>query len=72
MITISYATKDAAFDRILTKLKDLSLAYQLDDTSGSEDLQLADGQQTVTGETAIQAYLEQLESELGQWYYCSC
>ena len=72
MITISYPAKDAAFDRVISKLKELTLAYQLDDAQKPEELILEDGQKTVAGEAAIQAYLEQLEGELGQWYYCSC
>lgn len=72
MITITYAKSDAELERILEKLKNLSLAHKLINSTEVAEIQLEDGIEKVQGEAAIQAYLEKLEGELGQWYYCSC
>ncbi|HKK76717.1 MAG TPA: hypothetical protein VJ953_16690 [Saprospiraceae bacterium] len=72
MITITYPKADADLERVLEKIKDLSLAHKTVASPATAEIQLEDGITKVQGEAAIQAYLEKLEGELDQWYYCSC
>lgn len=72
MITISYSEADAALERILEKLKALSLAHKTIVAPELNEIQLEDGIEQIHGEAAIQDYLEDLAGELRQWYYCSC
>jgi hypothetical protein len=72
MITIHYSTKDQSLVRIEEKLKELSLAYQTKVDENVQQLTLKDGTETNEGEAAIQLYLEKLQGELDQWYYCAC
>lgn len=72
MITISYPQKNAVLERVLEKLKELSLAHKATANPYINIIQLEDGISKVQGEAAIQKYLEELAGELDQWYYCSC
>lgn len=72
MITIHYPQQDESLARIEEKLKSLSLAYKKQEDAEVKAPTLKDGTETVNGEAAIQTYLEKLEGELGQWYYCAC
>lgn len=72
MITIHYQQKDQQLERIEEKLKSLTLAYKTQQDSAIQQPTLKDGLETIIGEPAIQTYLEQLEGELGQWYYGAC
>lgn len=72
MITIHYQQKDESLACIEEKLKSLSLAYKKQEDPEVKAPTLKDGTETINGETAIQTYLEQLQGELGQWYYCAC
>lgn len=72
MITISYPKEDLQLEQVLETLKNLSLAHKTIANPEVEEIQLNDGLKTIKGEAAIQAYLEDLADELGQWYYCSC
>lgn len=72
MIIISYPAEDKALDQITEKLQELSLAFQTEASSGLADIQLEDGLRTVVGKVDILEYLDQLQGELKQWYYCSC
>lgn len=72
MITISYTKADVELDRVLEKLKELSLAHKIVVRPTLDQVQLEDGSTKVQGETAIQTYLQELEAELDQWHYCSC
>ena len=71
MITLKYASGDAALNRVEEKLRSLSLAFQKEEND-SPEIRLEDSSRSIEGEAAILAYLEELEQELGQWYYCSC
>jgi hypothetical protein len=72
MIIISYPQKDAVLERVLEKLKELSLAHKTRASPDIKVIQLEDGISKVQGASAIQQYLEELAGELDQWYYCSC
>lgn len=72
MITIHYQTTDQRLSRIEEKLKSLALAYKTQQDAEVQEPTLKDGLETVKGDEAIETYLEQLEEELGQWYYCAC
>lgn len=72
MITISYPQKDTALERVLEKVKELSLAHRTAVNPDINVIQLEDGISKVQGEADIQQYLEELAGELDQWYYCSC
>ena len=62
--------KDA--NKIEDRLKSLSLAYKRVTEKKISDIQLADGATEIEGFKAIEGYLDQLQGELNQWYYCAC
>ena len=57
------------FQLIQEKLDQLRLAYRMSFTKGKAIIE--DGKSIIKGETKILDYLEKLEKELIQWYYCS-
>lgn len=72
MITLKFAQPTNESQQIEERLKELSLAYKTETNISSKQVELTDGITNVQGHEAIQNYLDQLSSELGQWYYCAC
>lgn len=50
----------------------MSLAFKLEQVDGLEQMTLQEGKVEVVGFEAINAHLNQLASELKDWYYCYC
>ena len=57
---------------IIDRLKSLSLAFRKEENAAVKEITLEDGQSIVEGTEKIEQYLDQLQGELHQWYYCSC
>ena len=70
MITLIGNKEKDLFKSIQDKLDKLTVSYQMKFTKNTPYLQ--DGNLEVKGEDKINSYLEELESELIQWYYCAC
>ena len=70
MITLVGNKEKDAFKAIQDKLDELTVAYQMMYTTDRPYLQ--DGNTRIEGTDEINAYLEDLQSELIQWYYCAC
>jgi len=70
MITLIGNKEKDAFKKIQDRLDSLSLSYQLQYTNDSPYLQ--DGKIVIKGEEDISSYIDELASELNQWYYCAC
>jgi len=72
MISIQYAKPSADLSGVTARLEELSLAHSLDQVNDQQVLALVDGDHSYQGAKAIHEYLDQLASELNQWYYCDC
>jgi len=72
MITLKYTTRNQQVEEVEERLRELSLAFASETTSGLQQLQLVDGLHQVDGFPAIQNHLEELSKELHKWYYCDC
>ena len=70
MITLVGNKDKDSFKVIQDKLDELTVAYQMMYTKDTPYLQ--DGNTLIKGKDEINAYLEELQSELIQWYYCAC
>jgi hypothetical protein len=72
MYTLKYATAGKEVNEIIDRFKQLSLAFQVEESADFEELRLQEGQQTIIGLENIKAHLEELSRELHRWYYCDC
>lgn len=70
MITLVGNKEKEAFKSIQDKLDSLTVSYQMKYTKDKPYIQ--DGKLEFKGQDKINEYLEELESELIQWYYCAC
>lgn len=71
MITLKIPTGQVYKD-VEERLLSLSLAFKKEQLEGITAITLEDGKTVVVGKEKIQAYLDQLQGELNQWYYCAC
>lgn len=72
MIVLKIPAKEAKFLPIVDRLKSLSLAFRQEENAEVKEITLEDGKSVVEGVQKIEQYLDQLQGELHQWYYCSC
>ncbi|MDA9774364.1 hypothetical protein N9B82_05345 [Saprospiraceae bacterium] len=68
MVTLIGKKTSKKFLEIQEKLDNFSVSYQMKYTSDTP--YLTDGEKEFKGDKKINAYLEELEQELKQWYYC--
>lgn len=54
------------------RLKDLSLAYVMVEDGTIDSPALVDGKKSYEGLEAMNEYIDLLDREKGQWYYCDC
>lgn len=71
MITLTYRQPSQEVKHIKEKLASLSLAYA-DQIDQEHAIALRDNEEIYIGQASIEQYLQQLEGELDQWYYCNC
>ena len=67
-----YHKKTEEVNIIEERLKELSLAYKLVKTEDKDGLALVDGSKSYVGLEEMIAYVNLLDKEKGQWYYCDC
>ncbi|MEM9549475.1 MAG: hypothetical protein AAGA77_26125 [Bacteroidota bacterium] len=72
MMTLTYFNRTAEIAEIENRLKQLTLAYNLEERDGQEEPMFVDGKSKYVGIDEMNAYLDQLEREKEQWYYCGC
>ena len=72
MITLKFATLSPEVIDLEESLKDLSLAFKMEEDKALYQPILEDGELTLKGEKAIKAHLDKLSGELKQWWYCDC
>ena len=68
MVTLIGKKTSKKFLEIQEKLDNFSVSYQMKYTSDKP--YLTDGDKEFKGDKKITAYLDELEQELKQWYYC--
>jgi len=66
----SIASKDT--DTIIERLEGLSLAHTLVVDPTIQETQIVDGSKSYIGVEKINVYIDQLDREKEQWYYCNC
>lgn len=71
-MTLQYEVPNSNVQEIISKLKDLSLAFTKQKVKGLKSAVLVDGKEKIVGATAIFDHLGVLEEELDSWYYCNC
>lgn len=57
---------------IKEKMDDLTLAFEKKESSDISEIVFEDGKEILAGIEAVTKRLEEIESELHQWYYCNC
>jgi len=67
-----YNKKTEQILEILSKIKELSLAYKEIIDPVANVPSIVDGSKSYTGIEEMKQYLELLDSEKGKWYYCDC
>jgi len=71
-MTLHYSNKTAAINEIEDRLKKLSLAYKIVVMEDGNGPFLRDGKSEYLGIVKMNTYLDQLDREKEQWYYCDC
>jgi hypothetical protein len=69
---LHYSNKTKDIIEIEERLKKLTLAYQVTHSELEIEPALVDGSKSYTGIEKMHAYIDQLDSEKEQWYYCHC
>ena len=69
---IQFKKKDAAFEAVTERLRELSLAFKTAEEQAADTIVLVDGDEKIVGQIAILQHLDILAGELNQWYYCNC
>ena len=72
MIILRVPADETKAAEVEERLQSLSLAFRKEESQKVEVLTLEDGESVVEGHRAIQTYLDKLQGELHQWYYCNC
>lgn len=72
MYILQYPNSTAQVQELEDRLRQLSLAYKVEQRTELEEIQLNDGEKLVQGFTSIQLRLDALQAELRHWYYCDC
>jgi hypothetical protein len=72
MIKLEIPRRDEANLSIVDKLTELALAHQVSINRKLKKAVLTDGSTQVEGKIDIETYLNELELELHQWWYCAC
>ena len=71
MIILQHSPTDTVAKEVTERLTALSLAHKVEETI-TDTLILTEGKATYKGYEAIMAYLDKLDGERKQWYYCNC
>ena len=67
-----YTEKSPEVALIEERLKKMTLAYKVVEGDQGDLPYLKDGSKTYLGEDSMNRYLDVLDSEKEQWYYCNC
>ena len=67
-----YKEKTAKIETVEDRLKSLSLAFKLVESENADLPSLVDGKKSYIGYFKMNKYIDQLDREKGQWYYCDC
>jgi hypothetical protein len=72
MIIIKFSEYNKNVQHIENRLKDMSLAFQLKQEQDIPKVMFEDGNIRLEGLEKIDKELDKLQSELKEWWYCSC
>lgn len=71
-MTLTYNTITKDIQDLKNRITDLSLALKVKVDKNVIAPTLLDGQQAFIGLVAIHKFIDQLEGEQQNWYYCNC
>ncbi|MDF1698626.1 MAG: hypothetical protein P1U56_22430 [Saprospiraceae bacterium] len=69
---LRYSSRSKEVEEIEARLKQMTLAYSLDFNPDLLEPSFVDGSKEYLGVDKMNEYLDQLDREKEQWYYCSC
>ncbi|MDW3646564.1 MAG: hypothetical protein R8P61_05870 [Bacteroidia bacterium] len=72
MLVLTASPTSTAYQSIVEKLEELSLAKKLLPSEQEEEISLKDGEEVYVGEEAILSHLDELARIVHQWYDCHC
>jgi len=72
MIILHIHKKNAKTDAIENRIKEMVLAYKVKNGSRLKKMMLTEGDEKIIGSKAIHEYLDKIQGELKQWWYCDC
>ena len=72
MIKVRFSQRDNQLADILERLRHLSLAFREEEDRSVEEPELQDSDRKISGNAEIHDYLDEIEGQLGEWWYCSC
>jgi hypothetical protein len=68
---LHFTEKTEEISKIEHRIKEMVLAYKIITHTEITDPSLIDGKKTYSGIEEMNAYLDQLDKERKQWYYCN-
>jgi len=72
MLTLHFKKKNKNVEALLERFKEMALGYEIKIEKDLKKIQLTEGDELVVGNKAIHKYLDKLQGELKQWWYCDC
>ena len=72
MITLRFATRSEEIDQVEERLKEMVLGYEIKKSKKYQTVELVEGDERIIGIVAIQKYLDDIQGELKNWWYCEC
>ena len=72
MIVIRYNKKSEGINLIEERLKEMVLGHKLELMKNAKEVVLIEGKEKIEGFAGIHKYLDEIQGELKQWWYCDC
>ena len=69
---LHFSNKTKEIREIEDRIREMSLAYKIISKQDIIEPAIVDGSKKYLGIDIMNAYLDQLDQEKEQWYYCSC
>lgn len=69
---VHFSARNADIQNIIDRLTEMSLAYKEIQDQEAHQPSIRDGSKEYVGIEAMKTYLDQLDNEKEQWYYCNC
>ena len=71
-MTLKYSNRTTKIAEIENRLRELTLAYHVEVSTEKTEPMLSEGRTEYLGIDKMNTFLDQLDREKEQWYYCGC